>query len=744
MRHLLPLLLLALPASAAPDGAKLYADQCARCHGDQGQGVAKKYKQPLVGELSVPQLADLVRKTMPEEKPESLSKEDATAIAAHMHAAFYTKAPPVKADPARLTASQYRHAVADVIGTFRPGTNVWTDGGKGLKGEYFGNRGHGNRALERMDTAIAFDFGTKPPTDGKYDENEFSTRWTGSVLAPDTGEYTFTVKSDQAVELWLNGESVVNAKVRSGDQKEYVATVTLTGGRVYPIRLDFSKALQGVKDKKPKPVPAFVRLEWARPHGGAEVIPARFLSPVAQPAQFAPATPFPPDDKSLGWERGTAVSKEWDAAVTEAALEAAAYVIKHHEQLAGVNAKLPAEVRGQQVKQFAVKLVERAFRRPLTNELKEVFIDKQFTAAKGDTELFLKRVVLLAFKSPRFVMREPTTGGDAYDIASRLSFALWDSIPDDGLLKDISNGWLKTPEQVRKHAERMLNDPRAQAKLRGFLLHWLRMDVDRDFGKDTKLYPGFDAAAVADLRSSLELFLDDVTWGKESDFRKLLTTDEVYLNGRLAKLYGADLPADAPFTKVKLDGGGRAGVLTHPYLLSAFAYTDHTSPIHRGVFIAKGLLGTGLKPPPEAFSPAAASLHPTLTTRERVALQTKPAGCVTCHGVINPLGFTLEGFDAIGKVRKADNKKGVDTTGGYLARDGKEHTFAGPGELAKYLADSPEAHAAFAEQMFHHLIRQPVRAYGPTRREELRDSFKNAGYNVRTLAVEIAAGAALK
>ena len=80
----------------------------------------------------------------------------------------------------------------------------------------------------------------------------------------------------------------------------------------------------------------------------------------------------------------------------------------------------------------------------------------------------------------------------------------------------------------------------------------------------------------------------------------------MFLNGRLAKLYAADLPADAPFTKVKLDAGKRAGVLTHPYLLSAFAYSDHTSPIHRGVFVAKGLLGTGLKPPPEAFSPVAA------------------------------------------------------------------------------------------------------------------------------------------
>ncbi len=743
------LLLAASVAVAAPDGPKLYKEQCARCHGDAGQGVKKKYDDPLSGELSVPQLAEQVRKTMPDDKPESLTKEESTAIATFMHAAFYSPAAreknnPVRTDAARLTVNQYRHAAADLVGSFRGGTNQWKDGGKGLKGEYFGNRHHGNRVKERTDPTVAFDFMTDPPTDGKYDEHEYSIRWSGSVLAPESGEFTFAVKSDQSVQLWVNGERVVNALVKSGSQTEYTASVPLTGGRVYPLRLDFSKALQGVKDKKPKPVPAFVRLEWKRPHGAAEPIPARYLSPNGVPEQFVVGTPFPPDDKSMGWERGTRVSKEWDAAVTEAALELAAYVIKFHEQLAGINPKDPADKRAPKLKEFAAKFVERAFRRPLTDDLKQVFVEKQFTAANGDTELFLKRVVLLAAKSPRFLMREASDKPDAYDVAAKLSFALWDSSPDDGLLKDAANGWLKTPEQLRKHAERMLTDPRAEAKIRGFLLHWLRLDQDRDLGKNDKLFPGFDAAVVADLRTSLELFLDEVVGSKSSDFRQLLKSDDVYLNGRLAKVYGADLPAAAPFTKVKLDAGKRAGVLTHPYLLSVFAYTDHSSPIHRGVFIGKGLLGVGLKPPQEAFSPLAASAHPTLSTRERVALQTKGANCQSCHTVINPLGFTLEGFDAIGKVRAKENDKPVDTNGRYLTRGGAEKTFTGPVELAAFVADSPEAHAAFAEQLFHHLIQQPVRAFGSGRAEELRDTFTKSGYSIRALAADIAAGAALK
>lgn len=372
-----------------------------------------------------------------------------------------------------------------------------------------------------------------------------------------------------------------------------------------------------------------------------------------------------------------------------------------------------------------------------------MYVTRQFAAVNGDTDAGLTRVVLLALKSPRFLFREVGNSGDGFDTAARLAFALWDSTPDAELVAAAGKDQLKTPEQVRKQAERMLADPRAKAKLHGFLMHWLRLDQERDLGKNPKRFPDFTPAAVADLRTSLDLFLDDVVWSKESDFRRLLKADEVFLNGRLAKLYGADLPADAPFQKMKLDAGKRAGVLTHPYLLTTFAYADQSSPIHRGVFVAKGILGTGLKPPQEAFTPLAPDLHPTLTTRERVSLQTKGANCQSCHAVINPLGFPLESFDAIGRHRKADNGKPIDVSGGYLTRTGETKEFGGAVELAAFLADSPEVHSAFVEQLFHHLAQQPVRAYGPDVGNQLRDKFVKTGYNIRLLAAEVATTAAL-
>jgi len=114
-----------------------------------------------------------------------------------------------------------------------------------------------------------------------------------------------------------------------------------------------------------------------------------------------------------------------------------------------------------------------------------------------------------------------------------------------------------------------------------------------------------------------------------------------------------------------------------------------------------------------------------------------------CHAVINPLGFTLEPFDAVGRLRETDHAKKVDSSGSYVLRDGKTVTFSGPRDLAKFLAGSEEVQAAFAEQLFHHLVQQPVRAYGANKLDELRNAFAANKFNMRKLAVEIMATSAL-
>lgn len=736
------------------DGPAIYRNQCASCHGVSGEGNSKEYPHPLAGDRSVPQLAKLIAKTMPSDDPGSLSASDSERVAAYIFETFYSPAAqgrikPLRRDLSRLTVRQHRNAAADLIASLRPAPPpIGTD--RGLKAEYYKTRRfrQEDRVLQRVDPLVAFDFADKSPIgdDAKIDPHEFAIRWDGSVLAPETGEYEFIVRTDHAMKLWVNDPNrpLIDALVKSGNDTEYRGSIFLLGGRSYDLKLDFIKANQGVDDsKKAKqrpPAKASIALLWKVPGGPVEAIPARCLAPVRGPQVFALATPFPPDDRSLGFERGSSISKAWDGATTDAAIEVVNDVMAHIKEFSGAGDNDPE--RGKKYRGLARKLAEKAFRRPLTSESEASYVNHQFERV-GDPDLALKRSLLLILKSPRFLYREVGDGAaDPFDAASRLSFALWDSPPDAPLLEAAAKGQLATRDQVGRQAERMASDPRAKAKLRGFLLGWLRVDPAPDVAKDPQRFPEFTPEVLADLRTSLELLLDEVVWSDASDYRELLTADFVHLNGRLAKIYGVSLPPDAPFTKVTPEPRDRAGVLTHPYLMSAFAYTGTTSPIHRGVFLSRSLLGRALRPPPEAVAPLAPDLHPSLTTRERTNIQTSPAACMTCHGMVNPLGFALEHFDAIGRYRTEERGRPIDASGSYQTRSDGTATFAGARDLALFLASSEESHDAFIRGLFHHMVKQPIGAYPPKTLPELRAQFAKNGYHMRKLMIEIAVNAA--
>lgn len=751
--------LLTSPAMAAEEtGEQIFVAHCARCHGAQGQGIEEQYPDPLVGERSVAELAALIDKTMPEGAPEKIDAEQSQKVAAYIFDAFYSPVAQVRNQPARielsrLTVRQYQNTIADLIGSFRKTPEATTE--RGLKAEYsdrVGRRGGrrgggGGAALTRVDPQVKFDFGEESPVEGKLEAHRFAIRWEGSVLAPDSGDYEFIVRTEHSTRLFVNDveQPLIDRMVKSGNDSEFRASIYLTGGRAYPLVLEFGKGKQGVDDsakqKMPPPkVKATVSLSWKQPGRAEEIIPQRNLTPRLTPKLFVLTTKFPPDDRSLGYERGTGVSKEWDAAATDAAIETAVYVSANLKELAGANAD--DANAAQRLKDFAYRFVERAFRRPLSPEQKQFFVERQFAAA-ADPGAAIKRVVLLALKSPRFLFREPGAGGDAFDTADRLAFTLWDSQPDNELIEAAAKGKLQTREEIAAQAERMLADPRARAKVREFLIQWLKVDRVLDLSKDKSLYPEFSPQVIADLRTSLDLLLDDVVWSEASDFRQLLLSDSLYLNGELAKVYGAELPAQASFEKVTLDADHRAGILTHPYLLAGFAYTATSSPIHRGVFVSRSLLGRALRAPPDAFAPLDPNLHPDLTTRERIAMQTNSKNCQSCHAMINPLGFTLENFDAIGRFRMEEKGKPIDAKGLYVAKTGETVKFGGVRDLAKFLAASEETHTAFSSQLFHYLVKQPVRAYGPNEAASLRKSFADNQFSIRKLLAEIAVTAAL-
>jgi len=264
--------------------------------------------------------------------------------------------------------------------------------------------------------------------------------------------------------------------------------------------------------------------------------------------------------------------------------------------------------------------------------------------------------------------------------------------------------------------------------------------------KSEERFPQFDEAIVSDLRQSLDAMLEAIVWSEASDYRQLLQADWTYTTDRLADFYGeAWQPAaesGPPLRRSVSETAKRAGVLTHPLLMSGLAYYDATSPIHRGVFLIRYVLGRTLRPPSEAFTPLSPDLHPDLTTRQRVALQTSPESCQVCHSKINALGFSLENYDAVGRFRTEERDRPIDPSGGYTTRQGERVDFQGAQELAAFLVESEDAHRAFVNRAFQFFVKQPPAAFGADTLDRLTAQFRENGYNIRDLLLEIAVIAA--
>jgi hypothetical protein len=719
-------------AAEVPTGAVIYKNQCANCHGPRGGGVAKKAEEPLRGKKSLSELIQVINKTMPEKKPKECTGEAARRVAKYIYDTFYltkSNAHASRIKLSRLTVRQYLSTTADLMATFVGKPHAVES--RGLSGAYYKTRRFNDkdRVLERVDPQIDFNYGAGKP-DGKIPKAEaFSIRWQGGVLAEDTGDYEFIVKSENGVKLWVNNHQtpLMDRWVSSpGRPTEHRVTIRLLGGRVYPIQLDMFK----FKDKS-----ASITLMWKPPHRAAQVIPERNLMPKWMQETFVVRAAFPPDDSVSGYERGTSVSQAWDQAATAGAIETAAFVVDRLDKFSGTESG--AADRAKKAKQFCHKFAQRAFRRPLSDAQKKFFIDARFKGAEN-VESAVRRCVLLVMKSPRFLY--PGIGSsktDDYDAAAHLAIGLWDSLPDKALLSAASRKQLHTPEQIGRQAKRMLADPRAKSKLRYFFHHWLLLDEKGDLVKDAKRFPKFDGQVASDLRTSLEMFLDEVVWSEKSDYRQLLLADYVYMNDRLAKFYGVDVPASGRFEKVPLQPKHRAGVVTHPYMLSSLAYHHLSSPIHRGVFVTRQLLGRTLKPPPQATEFKDADFDPGMTTREKVALITKPAACQSCHQVINPLGFSLEHFDAVGRYREKEQKKPINAVSPYTTTAGKTVKLDGAKRLAQLIADSRQAQGAFVDQLFHQAVKQPINAYGLTARDDLIKAFAASDYHIQQLLIEI-------
>ena len=761
MRRFLPILAMLLPGSLLgqhdpASGANIYAQHCASCHGEDGEGNPDECEDPLYGDRSLTSLSKYIHKRMPEDEPELVQDEDARQVANYIYSKFYspqsragTSSTPEKAF-ARLTNRQFRESVADLIGGF--GKSKPPGEGIGLKAQYFQSDGmnkKSHKALERIDRVLSFDFAEAAPVEG-ISADQFSIAWDGSLIAPATGWYEFRLSTPNGARVYLNGDrqdgdgnsrddsgakrqvAFIDSWVSSGTEvREVSARIFLLGGRSYPFRLDYFK----YKDAR-----GMVRLDWKPP--GAEWAPlaAPFLSPDEAVHVAIVDTTFPPDDASEGYERGTDISKEWHEATTAAAINVANQVLSRLPRISGIRDDDPD--RTEKLKKFIGTFAERAFRRPLDAAQTQLYIDRCFLNA-ASPEQAVKRAVILILKSPRFLYPEVDVKKDDYFIASQLALGVWDSLPDSELLEAAATGKLRSYDEVKLQTQRMVHHPRAKAKLHEFFQRWLKLDAEGDLRKDPREFPDFDANLVADLRRSLELFVDRVVWSEPSDYRELIEADYLLFNDRLAGFYQVPIPKGEGFQPVKFDPAQRSGVITHPYLLARLAHPDVTSPIHRGVFITRNVLGGILKPPPEAIAFENHKFDPDMTVREKVSEMTRSPTCMTCHETINPLGFSLENFDSVGRFRTTEHNKPIDPESDYLTKEGETLRLRGPRDVATYAVTSATARQGFIRQLLQFTLKQNPGVYGSETVAQLDDHFATSGFNIRNLVVEINTHAAM-
>lgn len=741
----------AMPAAASENvsadanaqrGGEIYRSSCADCHGQDGQGVAEAYADPLIGDASLGELTKLISDTMPEGDAESCVGPDAAAVAKYIFDAFYSPRAQLRRNPprvrlARLTATQLRQSLADIYGRF--GEAVPFTEESGLKARYYNREQKDQRVeFDRVDQAINFDFGHDGPGQG-IDAKDFSVTWHGALKIDVTGRYELIVRSSCAFVLYLGAydREFINNYVQSENKTEFRKSLWLTAGRVYPLKIDFYQ-----RKRKTEQPPARISLSWKPPYGTEEIVPSTALRNVHASPAFALQANLPPDDRSYGFERGINVDRQWDSATTNASIEFADQVIAELWPEYRKRNEDSGDANRSELRAFLRECVETAFRGPLNDEVQQLYLDDQIAASEDNAEA-IKRVLLIALKSPRFLYPLLDEGrSDSQRAANRLALTLFDSLPSDAwLLDEIRGERLTEVHQVRDAAWRMATDWRIRGKTRQLLYEWMNLQHIDEITKDKDKFPNFDPPLANDLRKSFDAMLDAIVWSEESDFRQLLLADRSFTTPRMHAYYGDDWIATRDRDELQpspMASDRSFGVLSHPYLMSGLAYRDSTSPIHRGVFLLRYVLGRTLRPPNEAFTPLSPDLHPDLTTRQRVELQTSPQNCQVCHAKINGLGFALENFDAVGRYRDQERGRAIDASGEYITRADELQRFGGPGELARFLAESEDVHRAFVQRAFQYFVKQPPAAFGLETEDELLTSFRENEFNIRKLLIEIA------
>jgi hypothetical protein len=335
----------------------------------------------------------------------------------------------------------------------------------------------------------------------------------------------------------------------------------------------------------------------------------------------------------------------------------------------------------------------------------------------------------------------------SYEMASRLSYFFWNTMPDEALFAAADKDELASVAGVEKQARRLLADPRARDAVIQFHHEWLRFEEMDLLTKDQKTFPAWSDATAQSMRDSADKYIGQIFFG-EGTLTALLTDDHAYVNDDLAPIYGVKSPGGSALSWVKVDAKQRSGILTHAGIMASFAHQTEDSPVLRGVWMLDRWMCQPPPPRPKNVKPTLPDPNPKKpeTTRERFADEHEQGACATCHHSIDGMGFGFEHYDAIGAWRDKDNGHPVDASGWFPASgvSDLQGTFDGAVDLGQKLAKSEQVQSCVATQWLRYSLGVDHEGVSEADVAPIVESFVKDGLDLRELVVAVATSQAFR
>lgn len=470
----------------------------------------------------------------------------------------------------------------------------------------------------------------------------------------------------------------------------------------------------------------------------------------------SPADALPPEEEVQGFNNQAAALTVSDLLVEQYMKAAEAVSERATQNLATLMPDCDASTDGEGAcaDRFIDEWGAKAFRRPLEADektrLRALFDWAVDNPDLGTFEDGIQLVIQEVLQSPHFLYRPEFGGGDpiagdvvkmtSWEMASKLSYMLWNSMPDDVLFAAAQSDALLTKEAIEAQARRMLDDPKAKDALRNFHAQWLLLTHMSSVTKDTGVYPDFDTTLLPLWQEEIQRMVEHVVLEGDGTLDTLLTADFTFANADLAAFYGPDVTetvSSDDFQRVSLDASRRAGILTSAGLMGTHADLNQSSPVYRGKFVREQLMCDLLPPPPNDLVIEPPALDPNKTTKEQFEEIGAKEECAVCHNLMNPIGFVFEHYDGIGRWRDEQNGKDIDAIGDVIQTDDIDGTYDGAVELAHALADSTQVAECVTSQWFRFAYNRTVDKKDSCTTDKLNEAFVASGHNIKELLITL-------